>query len=196
MASVVVDGLTLPISIGRHPALDFCNTRAGWENEVPKEYLRTHAHLSVWARENGLVTASAVAEAERHPATAAAVLDRALVFRQALYQVFVRAPREDDWETVDAEVRRAAAHATLRPGAPVATWALAVPDPLELPLLAVAWAAANLLTTTPLATISACPGDGCGWLFTDPRGRRRWCSMAICGNRAKARRHTEKHRQP
>jgi hypothetical protein len=25
---------------------------------------------------------------------------------------------------------------------------------------------------------------GCGWLFTNPTGRRRWCSMAICGNRA------------
>jgi predicted RNA-binding Zn ribbon-like protein len=25
--------------------------------------------------------------------------------------------------------------------------------------------------------------------FFDPTGRRRWCSMAGCGNRAKAKRH-------
>jgi predicted RNA-binding Zn ribbon-like protein len=33
--------------------------------------------------------------------------------------------------------------------------------------------------------------EGCGEIFLDrsPAGRRRWCSMAKCGNRAKARRH-------
>jgi predicted RNA-binding Zn ribbon-like protein len=28
------------------------------------------------------------------------------------------------------------------------------------------------------------PGVDCGSLFLDPRGRRRWCDMAACGNRA------------
>jgi predicted RNA-binding Zn ribbon-like protein len=39
--------------------------------------------------------------------------------------------------------------------------------------------------------IEQCEGDVCGWLFLDrsPAGRRRWCSMRDCGNRAKARRH-------
>lgn len=34
-----------------------------------------------------------------------------------------------------------------------------------------------------------CPGDNCYWGFWDssPRGARRWCSMRVCGNRAKAR---------
>ncbi|AXB45406.1 CGNR zinc finger domain-containing protein [Amycolatopsis albispora] len=34
-----------------------------------------------------------------------------------------------------------------------------------------------------------CPGDNCYWAFWDssPRGARRWCSMRVCGNRAKAR---------
>ncbi|MGE5829869.1 MAG: CGNR zinc finger domain-containing protein [Micromonosporaceae bacterium] len=41
--------------------------------------------------------------------------------------------------------------------------------------------------------MSACPGEICGWLFADPRGRRRWCSMAWCGNRAKARRYARRH---
>jgi predicted RNA-binding Zn ribbon-like protein len=61
---------------------------------------------------------------------------------------------------------------------------------LRLPLLAVADAAATLLAEPGRASaVHACPGRGCGWLFLDPRGRRRWCSMAVCGNRAKARKH-------
>ncbi|MYV62710.1 hypothetical protein GTW37_28835, partial [Streptomyces sp. SID4931] len=25
------------------------------------------------------------------------------------------------------------------------------------------------------------PGKGCGWLFLDTAGRRRWCSLGVCG---------------
>jgi predicted RNA-binding Zn ribbon-like protein len=36
-----------------------------------------------------------------------------------------------------------------------------------------------------------CADDTCRWVFYDgsPTGRRRWCSMETCGNRAKAARH-------
>jgi predicted RNA-binding Zn ribbon-like protein len=36
-----------------------------------------------------------------------------------------------------------------------------------------------------------CDNETCRWVFYDgsPTGRRRWCSMASCGNRAKAARH-------
>lgn len=39
-----------------------------------------------------------------------------------------------------------------------------------------------------------CANDQCRWAFFDssPTGRRRWCSMASCGNRAKAARHRAK----
>jgi predicted RNA-binding Zn ribbon-like protein len=41
-----------------------------------------------------------------------------------------------------------------------------------------------------------CANDACRWVFFDasPTGRRRWCSMASCGNRAKAARHRARHR--
>lgn len=44
------------------------------------------------------------------------------------------------------------------------------------------------------ARLKACPDDGCGWAFYD-RSRNRsstWCSMAVCGNRAKARAFRER----
>ena len=39
-----------------------------------------------------------------------------------------------------------------------------------------------------------CASDTCRWTFydTSPTGRRRWCDMKTCGNRAKAARHRER----
>jgi predicted RNA-binding Zn ribbon-like protein len=39
--------------------------------------------------------------------------------------------------------------------------------------------------------LRACASDTCRWIFYDDSrtGRRRWCDMASCGNRAKAARH-------
>jgi predicted RNA-binding Zn ribbon-like protein len=42
--------------------------------------------------------------------------------------------------------------------------------------------------------LKACPEESCGWVFYD-RSRNRsstWCSMAVCGNRAKARAFRER----
>jgi predicted RNA-binding Zn ribbon-like protein len=75
-----------------------------------------------------------------------------------------------------------------------ATLALPPSRDVRLPLHAVALAAADLLARPERASVHACPGSGCGWLFLDPRGRRVWCSMAACGNRAKVRAHAARHR--
>ena len=45
--------------------------------------------------------------------------------------------------------------------------------------------------------IRICANDTCRWIFYDESraGRRRWCDMATCGNRAKARRHRERQKE-
>lgn len=47
---------------------------------------------------------------------------------------------------------------------------------------------AKFLCTADFSRIKACEGTKCTLLFLDQsnRGARRWCSMSICGNRAKA----------
>ena len=42
--------------------------------------------------------------------------------------------------------------------------------------------------------LKACPEDNCGWVFYDQSRNRSstWCSMAVCGNRAKARAFRER----
>ena len=43
-----------------------------------------------------------------------------------------------------------------------------------------------------------CANDTCRWIFFDESrpGNRRWCDMATCGNRAKARRHRARQKGP
>ncbi len=53
--------------------------------------------------------------------------------------------------------------------------------------------AAGLLGTGLRERLRICPGPGCHGRFLDdsPAGRRRWCSMAMCGNRSKAAAHRQ-----
>jgi predicted RNA-binding Zn ribbon-like protein len=44
--------------------------------------------------------------------------------------------------------------------------------------------------------LKVCPGDHCGWAFYDHSRNQagRWCSMSVCGGRAKARAHYRRRR--
>lgn len=52
-------------------------------------------------------------------------------------------------------------------------------------------AVARLAVLGELVRVKICPADDCRWAFYDTsrNGSRQWCSMAVCGNRAKARTH-------
>lgn len=41
-----------------------------------------------------------------------------------------------------------------------------------------------------------CPASDCAWIFWDrsPRNARKWCTMQVCGNRAKARTYASRRR--
>ncbi|WP_345240512.1 CGNR zinc finger domain-containing protein [Pontibacillus salipaludis] len=43
--------------------------------------------------------------------------------------------------------------------------------------------------------VKGCSNETCLALFVDPKGKRKWCSMKVCGNRAKAQKHYEKRKQ-
>jgi predicted RNA-binding Zn ribbon-like protein len=61
----------------------------------------------------------------------------------------------------------------------------------EALLLPIGEALARLVCTEDFSHVKACEGPACTLLFADhTRGHaRRWCSMAICGNRAKQAAH-------
>jgi len=61
-------------------------------------------------------------------------------------------------------------------------------------LLPIAQAIAELVTTADFAAVKQCEGSACVLHFLDTTrgGRRRWCSMAVCGNRAKQAAHRDR----
>jgi predicted RNA-binding Zn ribbon-like protein len=66
----------------------------------------------------------------------------------------------------------------------------------ETLLLPIAEALARFICTEDFAQVKACEGPSCTLLFADHTRshRRRWCSMAICGNRAKQAAHRDRNR--
>jgi len=61
----------------------------------------------------------------------------------------------------------------------------------EALLLPIGEALAKLVCEEDFTDVKACEGQGCTLLFADHTRRkaRRWCSMAVCGNRAKQAAH-------
>ncbi|NUR69849.1 MAG: hypothetical protein HOU81_03435 [Hamadaea sp.] len=183
---VMVDGLRMPAIVAGDVALEICNTRAAWSGgEETHEYLHSYQHVAVWARHAGLLPDLATADA----AEGERVLDRVLEFRRAYYLALTDG--DADWALLSRYVR------DYGPGLHAGTDSVAdwdYGDDAERPLRAIVHRAAQLLASPHSHEVRACAGIGCGWLFHDPRGRRRWCVMAVCGNRAKAARHAAAHR--
>ncbi|HEY9759281.1 MAG TPA: ABATE domain-containing protein [Oculatellaceae cyanobacterium] len=65
-------------------------------------------------------------------------------------------------------------------------------------LLPIAEELARLISAEDFSNVKACEGHACTLLFADhTRGRgRRWCSMALCGNRAKQATHRMRTKSP
>ena len=195
----LVDGLVLPTSVTDAVALDFCNTLAGWNGGERREYLASYAHLVAWARAAGLVDDASAArlrdDAAQDPGAAERQLRRARSLRRALHGACTAAHDPEAWDTVGREARVAASHTTLDRGRPAGRrWSVSSDIGLAQPVLELAREAGALLATIELGHVRQCPGRGCGWLFVDPSGRRRWCTMEVCGNRAKVRRHADRVR--
>lgn len=182
--------------------LDFANTRYWRGTDAPTEELPTPAALLGWCGQAGRAVPSLAARLAARwadsPAEAAAGQDTAMALREALYRIFAahaagQGPAAADIGAFNAALEAAPARRRLVCD-DAGAWAWAVPDgPAEIPALLapVLWSAADLLAGPRQARVRACSNPACGWLFLDDSkgANRRWCSMASCGNRAKAHRH-------
>jgi predicted RNA-binding Zn ribbon-like protein len=109
--------------------------------------------------------------------------------------------RDDEFSQIvvrDRLYRQQDDHAGLKGGVSGLVWRRQrrwqSPETLLLPL---ARSLADLVCTEDFTQVKACEGPECTLLFVDrTRGRaRRWCSMSICGNRAKQAAHRNRTRQ-
>jgi predicted RNA-binding Zn ribbon-like protein len=195
-----------PFFVGDHPALDFLNTVAT-PADVPVEWLRDGRDLIDWLERAGMIGADVASRF------------RASTDHKALDDVAVGARKLREWlrgfvtRHKGQPIPPAAAKAlgplnavlsadTSYPvveasegGAPRLRRTYRWESPTEL-LLPVAAAAADLICNEDFGLIRACDGHVCTLLFLDrtKSHARRWCSMAVCGNRAKAAAHRAKKR--
>ena len=72
-----------------------------------------------------------------------------------------------------------------------------VGDDLAQARAAIAGSLAHYIADHDIGRLRICASDDCSWRFVDrsPTGRRRWCDMRTCGNRAKVARHRARARQ-
>jgi predicted RNA-binding Zn ribbon-like protein len=169
--------------------LDFANTRYYRGLATPTETLNAPADLAVWAK------------AAKPPAPRE--FEAALTLRETIYRLFnaqaegkAAAPR--DLEALNQALARAPPRTTLKRARNGYDWDVEAKSGTALALLApVLWSAGDLLTGPRLDRVRRCANPECGWLFLDDSraGKRRWCSMSACGNRAKARRHYHKSKE-
>ncbi|MFB6841146.1 CGNR zinc finger domain-containing protein [Streptomyces sp. NPDC056361] len=164
--------------VGEPLSLDLLNTR--WNVEgVRQDLLSGIEGLAVWLASNGL---------ERRFTADATTLRHTLAARDALTGLVDRPGDPAATARVDAVLDHGRIRATLTTAGPGEEAEFA--DPSWGP----GWAAArdylDLLRTAP-DRIRACAHEACILHFFDTsrNGTRRWCSMAVCGNRAKASRH-------
>jgi predicted RNA-binding Zn ribbon-like protein len=188
--------------VAGHPALDFVNTVDWrWDRLRRKDLLDGFEDLAGWARQTAIVTAAEAraltATAKRDPRSARRALQRARRLREALGRIFEAAgrgqrPTARDLGRLNAFLGAALRRRRLELRGNRYDWSCTASDdhPLDAFLTPIVLAAAELLTSPHRFKIRACAAEDCGWLFLDTSrsGRRRWCTMQSCGNRAKARR--------
>jgi predicted RNA-binding Zn ribbon-like protein len=193
--------------VGGRICLDFANTLGQHEPEPLSEWLASYDDLVWWALRADILPPSQAealfARARAHPAEAAEVFARALALREAVFRIFSAAAARRDPDPADvallnAELALAMPHARVAPvthGGCGCDWAWEETGALDRVLWPVARSAAEALTSDDVRRIGECAGEECQWLYVDTSRNhsRRWCVMADCGNRAKAKRHY--HRQ-
>jgi predicted RNA-binding Zn ribbon-like protein len=191
---------------GGHLCLDFVNTW-GDRGRPSTDGLQTYPQLLAFARQTGLLDPRTEGElAARALAGASAALaatQAARNLREALYGIFTARAHDRsfparDLECLNEALREALPNLRLDLQGKSLVWQWQQDGTvLTSPLWPIARAAADLLAADIQAPVRECAGAQCTWLFLDlSRGRsRRWCSMASCGNRAKAKRHYSRGRQ-
>jgi predicted RNA-binding Zn ribbon-like protein len=172
------DGRVRRPLLGEPLGLDLLNTL--WVDAGERhDLLAERSGLSQWLGEHGFD--------DRVPATPA-VHEALLATREAIAAHIADPGSPQAVGALNAVLARGALRRSIGQDGPITT--ITVDDPAALP----AWAAAEdylQLLARDATRVRHCAGPGCVLHFydTSKRGDRRWCSMAGCGNRAKAARH-------
>jgi predicted RNA-binding Zn ribbon-like protein len=199
-------GRPAAIFVGDAPGLDFLNSLAT-PVDTPVDWLDDGEGLLDWLEQSNFVPAAVLeqARAQAFPGELDKIADQARSLRE-WFRGFVRqhaghpldAAALAELEPLNRLLERDEGFSRIALGPAgqgrfelqtLRRWR--VPEALLLPA---AEALARLVCTEDFCQIKACEASSCTLLFVDhTRGHaRRWCSMAICGNRAKQAAHRQR----
>jgi predicted RNA-binding Zn ribbon-like protein len=202
-------GRPKPFFVAGELGLDFLNSIAT-PADVPVEWIASGDDLLDWMEQAGMISAdsSAALRTRALPGELDAVAAHARALRE-WFRGFVHARRGTSLDPAvlgdldplnqllsrDQEFEQIVAGDGKLRMMQQRQWRS--PDSLLLPI---ARAFADLICDADFARVKGCEGHACTLLFMDrtKTGARRWCSMAICGNRQKqvARRVRERNDRP
>jgi predicted RNA-binding Zn ribbon-like protein len=182
--------------------LDFVNTDASARGP---DALYDFERFVGWLEAAHLLDAERAAtmrrRAQQQPAGALAVLGDARRVRTVLRALAERGVtshgiRHDALSEINRVMGRSAGtrRVEVQPDGSFARTFVPVGDAFAGLLISVVESAADALILGELMRVRRCADPRCGRVFQDEtkNGRRRWCDMATCGNRAKAARHRMK----
>jgi predicted RNA-binding Zn ribbon-like protein len=174
-----------PVFLAGHLALDFLNTRMRGNGEVV-DLLQRDADVLHWLKQAGLPAPKLAWHATR-----TSLLDSARTLRENIRSLVEKrkAGQRGDPALLNRFLSGVQSHPRIVWNKPRSLKIEKVrrQDTAEAILGPVAEAAADLLATADFKLVKRCEDDTCVLWFSDhtKSHRRRWCSMALCGNRHK-----------
>jgi predicted RNA-binding Zn ribbon-like protein len=207
LGGAATSGRPPAIFVGGAAGLDFLNSIAT-PVDIPVDWIDDGEGLLSWLAQAKLVPAEALARIRARPGELDKVAAEARRLRE-WFRGFLRrhgghpltAKDLAELEPLNRLLARDDSFSRIvpRPGSADAPLQLRIErnwSTAEALLLPIAQALAELVCTEDLSSVKACEGPVCTLHFLDrTRGHaRRWCSMAICGNRAKQAAHRQRVR--
>lgn len=179
-----------------HRCLDFVNSLAATNEPAPRDSLLTPTDYRTWAGMAGIAVDPPASDREEQAALARARELREAILQVATAMVDGRPAPKPAIEHLTEEAARSFRSRRLGPEAGRLAWRRTRHDLDSVTDLLAAEAVELLAGEAPLP-LKRCASPDCGWFFLDTSRNksRHWCSMAECGNRAKARRHRARLQQ-
>jgi predicted RNA-binding Zn ribbon-like protein len=182
-ATDVTPDLPSPFVLADHPALDLLNTQMMFEGQR-RDLLQSDDDAARWLEQVGLGPVAEVAAAG-----CGGLLSELRVLRDSIESLVVarRENRSADPAALNAFLLSAVPQLVWeQPGAPELE-RFHQPDLIARRLGQLAYAAAELLADCDFNLVRKCESADCSLMFYDrtKSHKRRWCSMALCGNRHK-----------
>lgn len=185
--------------------LDFINT-LDQEKGLPVDRLTDLAAALRWLREHDLIheeaMAAAIADGRTRPESALRTLRRVKRLRGAMRELVEasvdrRPPSQEALTEVNRSLRTHYIYVLVPAPDGVSLDHRHEGDPVEGALSRLAESLARELSQGDVERLRICANPTCRWAFFDTSrtGRRKWCNMSTCGNRAKAARHRERLRE-